>query len=86
MVFRVDPVGGTTAGSVTAGQGVKAIVVVGPILWAANASDNTGSQIDVATMATVRTVRVGPSPTVLAADGRTIWVANDDNTVSRIDG
>ena len=87
MVFRLDPATGKVAGSATVGRDAKGLALTAGGLWVANATDNTVSQVDVATLASRRTIRVGPAPVTLAVVGSTVWVANSgDNTISRIDG
>lgn len=86
MVFRVDPATGKLSGSVTVGNDARGIVVAGGTLFVANATDNTVSVVDVASMSARRTVRVGSSPIAFAAAGGAMWVANQgDSTISRID-
>jgi len=52
----------------------------------ANATDNTVSVVDAASMSARRTLRVGSSPIAFAAAGGAMWVANQgDSTISRID-
>ena len=86
-VFRIDPVGGKVAGTVTVGKDAKGVALAGTTLIVANYSDNTVSLVDTVSMTIRRTVRVGLGPGVLVtADGIT-WVANSaDGTLSRIDG
>lgn len=58
----------------------------GGSLWVANGTDNTLSQIDVATTSSTRTIRVGRFPAALVVAGNTVCVSNaGDNTVSPID-
>ena len=85
-VVRIDPTSGKPAGSVKVGRDAKALVLHGGSLWVANGTDNTVSEIDVATTSSKRTIRVGRSPAALVVAGNTVWVSNaGDNTVSPID-
>ena len=85
MVFKVDPATGKVAGSATVGNDAKGIALAG--------GDAVGRQrhrqhrvgVDVATMSTRPTVRVGSRPRLRRAGGA-VWVANQgDSTISRID-
>jgi YVTN family beta-propeller protein len=84
-----DGVLGPGAALDAAGQGrrdAKAMLVAGASLWVVNASDNSVSQVDVASGAARRTISVGLTPTAVTLFNGSVWVANPgDNTISRID-
>jgi YVTN family beta-propeller protein len=84
QVFKVDPANGQVVGSATVGRDAKGVILAGGSLWVANVSDNTVSQVDTRSLATVRTIHVAGGPSAFAADNTGLWVNSSDNMLSRI--
>jgi DNA-binding beta-propeller fold protein YncE len=56
-------------------------------VWVLNRNTATVTRIDARTRGVTATIAIGVDrvPNALATDGRSVWVANEDGTLSRID-
>src|SRR5262249_20780936 len=76
--------------AITVGKHPAGVAVAAGSVWVTNDVDNTVSQVDPATGAVVRTVRLHgrdfPDPSVAVVGGGSVWVAAPTTgTISRID-
>jgi YVTN family beta-propeller protein len=77
---------GTLIAQAAVGNGPSAIAVGAGAIWSANVNDDSVSEIDPKTNASVQTVPVGKGPDGVAVGGGFVWVTNGlGGTVSKID-
>lgn len=85
-VTHLDPDSGTPlAAPIPIGSRPSAIAIAGGSVWAASSGDGSISRIDPGGDRVVGVIDVGGAPNDLVVDGSTLWVADSDGAVLRVD-
>jgi YVTN family beta-propeller protein len=83
-VAAIDP-SGTIKASVPVGATPAAMTATPGALWVANLDDQTVTHVDPRTGQAVRTISVGDTPSGIASDDSSVWVAAGANGIEQID-
>ena len=84
ILTRIEPALGRITATLQRGSGIGDLTVTEDAVWVVNTIDGTVLRLDPATGALVRTITVGGSPTGIAADARSLWIA-DGHAVVKVD-